>query len=259
MRTILNPLAACCVALLIMLSGVMTPGQAYLSDGFEAPDRPGRYLVGGNLLNPGAGESPAYSSGHGWRSEMRFEPVHAEFYGRRDYILYRPLQPGVDLPLGQGQVELRLRRDRPHGSRSLSDNLLQFLDASGETLATVAVTYADPPLRGVINLYRLGDIWGDLLPLPPIAVGERFTLALSWGPGGAADNRCYVNGREVTDASTRGAGDFARLLQQTVAIRLGLGWDDTDPAYQTVFESLRFSSSLPGAADPISHSRTPQS
>lgn len=180
---------------------------------------------------------------------MRYDAILEQFYGRRDFVVYRGLVPGRDLPVEAGSLELWFRRVSNEALPSLNDNLVQFLDGQGETLATFAVDYGAADRAPNLNLWKVADVWGEVFPLPPVAVDEWVHLAFTWGPGGSNDNRLFMNGRELTTDEMSRSGDFSRILQRTESIRFGLGWDDSDPAYRTVIDEFRFSGEIRRAFD----------
>lgn len=230
--------------LLLLLTVVGLGEAAYLGDDFSAMLVPGRLQVEGALVPTPPGPGKAWDGGFGWRSGMRHDPILETFYGRRDYVLYRPLSPGADFPVEEGTLEIWIRRDNAVPIRSISDNLIQFLDAEGSNLATIAIDYGEEGRGANLSLFKLETVWGGVLPLPTIAVGEYVHLAFTWGPNGGKDNAVYVNGRKLFNPVSDPPGNLAPLLTAMRGLRLGLGWEDSDPAFHTVIDEFAFSSEI---------------
>ncbi len=216
-------------------------GWAMLGDSFAQAERSGRVVVNGRFMPTPPGPGKVWDGGQGWQSRMVRVNPYPDFYGRRDYVYYRWLEPGKDLPVEQGTLEFWIQRQNDSPDGGTSDNLLELFDAAGETLLTIAVAWVDPPATGVINIWKAKGVWEDNTPLPAVEVGEWLHLGFTWGPDGARDNKVYANGAEVSAPLSQGGGSLAEIMRRTRSLRLGLGASDTDPACHTVIDEFRFS------------------
>lgn len=235
------------VSILFLLLAQMTTllpfAEAFLQDDLSATAKTGRVVVGGEFVKTPAGEAKAWDGGTGWLSGMRLGLGDA-FYGRKDFVLYHDLVPGTDLPVEQGTLELWAQRARPRGNAIDRDTLWQLLDDKGTSILTVAIVYPGGPLDPQLVVAELGDVWGEIIPVPPIAVGQWFHLAFTWGPRGEQDNHVYLNGQEVLPLDGIRSGNLAEVLRKTKAMKLGTGFRDDDPAYHTLFDEFRVSGEI---------------
>jgi hypothetical protein len=226
------------------LSLAPLPAYSFLADDFNSADFPRRLIVGGELVPTPPGRGKAWDGGQGWQSRMRIDANFADFYGRRDYVYYRWLEPGTDLPVEQGTLELWIQRQNADPVEASSDNLVELFDEAGETLLAIAVTWADPPAQGAVNIWKAADVWGENLSLPPVAIGGWIHLGFTWGPRGAEDNRVYANGSEMRDPASICSGSLAATMSKARSLRLGLGGHDSDPAWHTLIDEFRFSGTV---------------
>lgn len=228
------------LAFLQFQAGLLIPAaEAFLQDDLNPQERAGRIVVGGDFVQTPAGPGKPRDGGSGWLSDMR-RGMLENFYGRRDFVLYHDLAPGEDLPIEQGTLEMWVQRHRPRGNEIDRDTLWQFLDAEGHSLLTVAIAYPGGSLEPSLIVGEIQNVWGETIHLPPVAVGEWFHLAFTWGPNGEADNHVFFNGRELPPATGARSGNLAETIRQAEALKLGTGYDDDDPAYHTLFDEFRF-------------------
>lgn len=235
---------------LLMLCLVpLNDSSAYLADDFNDTRNERRIVVGGDLVPTPAGSGKPWDGGSGWLSGMRHGISHAKFFGRTDCVLYPDIRPGADIPIEQGTLELWVQRRRALANEMDRDTLLQFVDRDGRSLITIAIVYPGGTLAPSLIVGETDDVWGPVILMPSMQVGEWLHLAFTWGPRGAIDNRVYRNGHALPPIPGSGQGNFAEVVKRTATVKIGTGYEDDDPAYHSLIDEFRFSPQIKTSFD----------